>query len=121
MAKPVPKVALARQFRKAPTPPEWLLWERLKSRDVSGFAFRRQHPVGPYILDFYCARARLAIEIDGGMHDAGRDAARDRWLAVKEIQTYRIPAAEVFRDADGVADGVRLLAEERVRERAQKG
>ncbi len=118
--KPVRKIALARQFRKNLTPPEWLMWERLKDRAVSGFAFRCQHPRGPYILDFYCPQAKLAIEVDGGMHDADRDAVRDRWLAEEGIETYRIPASEVMRDADAAADGVRILAEALVRERKAK-
>jgi very-short-patch-repair endonuclease len=60
------------------------LWARLRERSSEIPAFRRQHPVGPYVLDFYCAKARLAIEIDGISHDLGdhpqRDQRRDAWL-----------------------------------------
>jgi very-short-patch-repair endonuclease len=67
--------------------------------------FRRQHPVGPYILDFYCPSARLAIEIDGTAHDFGdrpqRDDARDAWLVAKGIGTLRIPAADVMSNLEG--------------------
>jgi very-short-patch-repair endonuclease len=112
--KPKPKIALARQFRKALTGPEYLLWERLKLRTYDGLTFRRQHPAGPYILDFYCAKAKLAVEIDGHEHgeDARRilDEARNLWLSKRGILTYRLPAAEVYRDPDAAADGVRLLA-----------
>ncbi len=109
-------------MRKALTPPEWLLWERLKARQPDRPVFRRQHAVGPYILDFYCIRARLAVEVDGGQHNVDkvaevRDARRDAWLAGESIETYRIPAAAVFADADGVADGVILLALERLKSR----
>ncbi len=111
------KLALAKAMRRQLTAPEYLLWERLKSRDGSGMAFRRQHPKGPYILDFYCHKSRLCIEIDGAAHNESeqqqRDERRDRWLEQHGIMVYRVPAADVFRDPDGVADGIRLLADER--------
>lgn len=117
MVKTIKKVALARQMRRALTEPELILWYRLKDRD-EGLAFRNQHPIGPYIADFYCAKAKLIIEIDGALHMSGdrekRDAVRDEWLASKNLFTYRIPAADVYRNADEVADGVKLLAEERI-------
>lgn len=123
MTKPIKKVALARQMRRALTEPELILWFRLKDRE-DGLAFRNQHPIGPYIADFYCAKAKLIVEIDGALHMSGeraeRDAARDDWFANKKrLLTYRIPAAEVYRNADGVADGIKLLAEERVRQKQE--
>jgi very-short-patch-repair endonuclease len=85
--------------------PEVLLWQVLR-RGPGGLKFRRQHPTGPYDLDFYCGDARLAIEIDGQAHERGdrpaRDAARDRWLREKGIHTLRIPAVEVLRNLEGV-------------------
>ena len=70
---------------------------RLRNRQIGGFRFRRQHPIGPYILDFYCAEARLAVEIDGGSHDhpdqIGHDMRRDEWLAGKGVRTLRLPAS----------------------------
>ncbi|GGZ41988.1 endonuclease domain-containing protein [Asticcacaulis endophyticus] len=114
---PKPKTALARKFRKSLTVPEYLLWQRLKERHDT-LTFRRQHPLGPYILDFYCPKAKLAIEVDGHEHGlAGhheRDLIRDKWFAEKGIETYRVPAAEVFRNVDTVADGIRLKALERL-------
>jgi very-short-patch-repair endonuclease len=114
----VRKTALARQMRKALTGPEYLLWERLKLRLDDGLVFKRQHAMGPYILDFYCFRARLAIEVDGAVHgedaQAAKDAARDKGLRGQGLEVYRLSAAEVYRDVDGVADGVRLLAAERM-------
>ena len=108
------KTALARQIRKNLTGPEFLLWERLKLRLEDGLVFRRQHALGPYVLDFYCFRARLVVEVDGAVHSesaqAAKDAAREVWLRGQGLDVYRIPAAEVYRDVDGVADGVRLLA-----------
>ena len=77
-------VKRAKRFRRELTRPEFLLWQLLRT-SPSGHKFRCQHPAGPFILDFFCARANLAIEIDGFAHGAGncpeRDAARDIWLS----------------------------------------
>jgi very-short-patch-repair endonuclease len=92
------------------TRPEFLLWERLRLRRPGNPIFRRQHPIGPYILDFYCFRARLAVEIDGQSHDMGdqpqRDLARDAYLSRAGVQTMRYRASEVLADPDGVACGI---------------
>jgi very-short-patch-repair endonuclease len=64
-----PKVALARKMRRTMSEPEWLLWERLRTREGNDrLNFRRQHAVGPFILDFYSAKAKLAVEVDGSHH-----------------------------------------------------
>ena len=102
----------ARDLRRKMTLPEVLLWQRLRWRPA-GLKFRRQHPAGPYVLDFYCHEARLIVEVDGmahdseeaAMHDNGRDAA----LTAKGLRVFRIAAADVLRDADGAAaDIIRL-------------
>jgi very-short-patch-repair endonuclease len=89
--------------------PEVLLWQRLKSRP-NGLKFRRQHPAGPYILDFYCHEARLVIEIDGMAHDMGdrpdRDVAREADLKRRGLRVARLPAAEVLRDPDEAAASI---------------
>lgn len=59
------KLKAARRFRKALTEPELWLWLRLRNRSDGGPVFRSQHPIGPYVLDFYCPQARLCIEVDG--------------------------------------------------------
>ena len=119
MDRSKPKVALARQMRRNLTEPEWLLWQRLKMRLDDGLVFKRQKPYGPYILDFYCFAARLVIEVDGAIHgeDERRtaDEKRDQFLMERGLFIYRVPAADVYRNADNVADGVRLLALERFR------
>jgi hypothetical protein len=78
--------------------------------------FRRQHPIGRYVLDFYCTEARLAIEIDGLSHDPGdrpqRDVSRDAWLKTRGLTVMRIGANEVMRDADEAADAIVRLATE---------
>jgi very-short-patch-repair endonuclease len=79
----------AKELRQSMTPAERILWERLRDRGLAGFKFRRQHPIGAYIVDFYCAEARLVIEIDGVIHcqQFEADAIRSREL---EAQGYRI-------------------------------
>ena len=113
-----PKYELARKMRKALTPPEYLLWERLKVRLPGKPIFRRQEAIGPYIADFYCSKARLVIEVDGGIHgeDANYqlDITRDNWRKAKGFEVYRIAATAIFASADEVADGVILLAIERM-------
>ena len=92
------------------TPPEVMLWVRLRHRQPDGPRIRRQHPIGPYIADFYCADARLVIEIDGWGHNMGdrpeRDARRDAWMAEQGLTVVRYPAHEVTRDPTSVADGI---------------
>ncbi|MBV9842371.1 MAG: DUF559 domain-containing protein [Sphingomonadaceae bacterium] len=99
----------ARDLRKRMTAPEVRLWALFKSRP-GGVRLRRQHPIGPFILDFYYARARLAIEIDGMTHDMGdrpeRDRRRDLWLADQGIATLRIAASEVMNDAEAVVAAI---------------
>ncbi len=95
----------ARKERKKLSLPEILLWQELR-KEPGGHYFRRQHAAGPYRLDFYCAKARLCIEVDSEAHGFGdrpqRDAARDRWLKDKDVATLRIPAAEVLGNLEGV-------------------
>ena len=95
----------ARQLRRKMTLPEVILWHCLRQRP-QGLKFRRQHPTGPYVLDFFCSDARLAIEVDGEAHSRGdrpqQDEARDRWLEAAEIRTLRIPAVQILEDADAV-------------------
>ncbi|TAJ71052.1 MAG: endonuclease domain-containing protein [Phenylobacterium sp.] len=105
----------ARAMRKAMTEPEVILWSRLRGRGGEQPTFRRQHPFGSIILDFYCPALKLALEVDGAAHwddDAQlRDAARDHWLARQGVQVMRIPASRVYHDLDGVMDEVLLKIE----------
>jgi very-short-patch-repair endonuclease len=99
----------ARELRRRMTPPEVALWARLRRRTPGYPAFRRQHPVGCYILDFYCAAARLAIEVDGWSHNLGdpdHDRRRDAWLASQGITVMRYAARSVFTDLDEVARSI---------------
>ncbi|XUU61945.1 endonuclease domain-containing protein [Erythrobacter sp. HA6-11] len=101
--------AAARRLRKTMSLPEGLLWRELRARK-SGLKFRRQHPVGRYVLDFYCAAAKLGIEIDGIAHDMGDrrkyDTRRDAWLTSKGISVLRIAASDVLRDPNECAEAI---------------
>jgi very-short-patch-repair endonuclease len=91
------------------TLPEVLLWTHLRGKPL-GVKFRKQHPVGKYVVDFYCAERRLAVEIDGIVHEMGdrpeRDNRRDLWLRTHGIEVVRLPAADVLKDVAGAADAV---------------
>ena len=95
----------ARRLRKAMTLPEGLLWRALRQRP-GGFKFRRQHPAGVYVLDFFCAQARLAVEVDGSGHDgaaaAKRDEVRTQYLASQGIAVLRIAARDVLENLESV-------------------
>ena len=95
----------ARELRKRMTPPERRLWNVLRRRPA-GFKFRRQHPIGYYMLDFFCYEAALCVEIDGIAHELGsnpqRDVRRDDWLASQGVHTLRIAARDVRDNLDGV-------------------
>jgi len=114
----------ARGLRKTMSEPEVMLWSRLRGRGPDRPTFRRQHPFGSIILDFYCPAARLVVEVDGATHwdDTARekDAARDRWLESQGISVLRIPASRVYHDLGGVTDGILLLAEARIAAERQR-
>jgi len=109
--KAPPEVYAARRLRKAMTLPEVLLWQRLRGK-TSGIKFRRQHPIGPYVVDFFAGEAKLVIEIDGASHDARQDydAARSAYLTNKGLRILRVAAADVLRDPDGAAASIAALA-----------
>ncbi len=110
-------VLRARKLRKEMTLPEVLLWRLLRGQP-HGVKFRRQHPSGELGIDFYCSDANLVIEIDGISHDMGdrpqRDVRRDAWLKSEGLDTVRIPAADVLKDATAIADGILIMARSRL-------
>ena len=101
-------VAKARTLRATMSLPEVLLWRELRRQ--TEVKFRRQHPLGLYVLDFYCASANLCIEIDGIAHDTGdrpeRDARRDEWLREQGIEVMRILAADVLKSPIETAEAL---------------
>jgi very-short-patch-repair endonuclease len=88
----------------------------LRERAPGKPVFRRQHPIGPYVLDFYCAKAGLAVEIDGISHDMGdrpqRDIRRDAWLEARGVTVVRIAATELAHKIDEAADAIVRMAAE---------
>ena len=109
----------ARRLRKRPTDAEQRLWRALRRQQIGGMAFRRQHPVGSYVLDFYCPDIGLGIEVDGGQHNEDArayDERRERWLASRGIAMIRFWNNEVLTNLDGVlTEIVRKIDERRVR------
>ncbi len=101
--------ALARHLRRNLSLPEGLLWQQLR-RKPQGIKFRRQHPVGNYVIDFYCPAIKTGFEVDGFAHDTGdrpeRDARRACFIERQGIRLERIPAAEVLADAGRIAESI---------------
>jgi very-short-patch-repair endonuclease len=95
-----------RELRATLTPAEALLWQHLQRRRLEGRKFRRQHSVGPYVLDFYCPSERLAVELDGAAHDHGlawrRDVLRTTYLATTGVRVIRFENEDVVRNPEGV-------------------
>jgi very-short-patch-repair endonuclease len=98
----------AREMRREMTDAESLLWRLLRNRRVAGVKFRRQHPVGRYILDFYCDEKKLAIELDGGQHaDAvNYDERRDAWLRAQGVQVLRFWNNQVLEETEAVMEAI---------------
>lgn len=102
------RAAKARELRKNQTPPEGILWSRLRNRQVDGLKFRRQYPVGRVVLDFFCEEIKLAVEVDGDVHGSQReyDARCDHWLREQGIGVMRVTASEVSVDLDDVVERI---------------
>ena len=101
----------ARDMRRAPTRAEHRLWQGLRNHQLSGLKFRRQMPLGPSIVDFYCASARLVVEVDGVSHiDAPADAVRDAWINKQGIRVFRITNFDVFGNLEGVLIAIQQAA-----------
>ena len=109
-----PRIARARELRRKMSLPEVLLWSGLRGGRLDGLKFRRQHPIGPYVIDFYCPSAQLAVEVDGWSHATEQrpdeDQIRDERLAERGIFTLRIPATEVLRSVDDTLATIRETA-----------
>jgi very-short-patch-repair endonuclease len=104
------KTVRARELRKEATPAEQRLWSHLRNNQLENLSFRRQHPMGKYILDFYCASLKLAIELDGGQHNepaqVARDKVRDDWFAAKGIETLRIWNCDVLENTSSAVETI---------------
>lgn len=105
---PKEAIEFARSLRKQSTDAEQRLWALLRNRQLGGFKFRRQHPLPPYTLDFYCEDAKLCVELDGSQHAqaATGDERRDKFLHERGIRTLRIWNNEVFANLEGVLEAI---------------
>ncbi|WP_323799560.1 endonuclease domain-containing protein [Parasphingorhabdus sp.] len=104
-----PVVNRARKLRREMSLPEVLLWQQLKARP-HGLKFRKQHPIEPYVVDFYCPAKRLVVEVDGIAHDMGenpeRDLRKDAFLAERKLAVLRIPAKDILKDVTAAAQAI---------------
>jgi very-short-patch-repair endonuclease len=100
---------IARKLRKQATKTETLLWRKLKMRQIQGFKFRRQQPIGPYIVDFVTFEKKLVIELDGGQHamEREKDEERDAWLKDQGYEVLRFWDNQVFENLDGVLEVIK--------------
>jgi very-short-patch-repair endonuclease len=107
----------ARQLRVKQTDCEHLLWQKLRARQIANLKFRRQYPCPPYVLDFYCAELKLAIELDGGQHHESHglihDLRRTRCLNQKGIEVVRFSNLEVMQQMDDVLEQIIRIAAHR--------
>ncbi len=105
-------------LRKAMSMPERVLWNILKHQREGGLTFRQQHPIGPYVLDFYCHAAELVIEIDSATFHRGsqvqRDQVRDAWMAERGLVVLRIGAWRLPRQRYEIAEYICGLAREMI-------
>jgi very-short-patch-repair endonuclease len=99
-----PLLKHAREMRRQPTEPERRLWQRLRRKQLGGYKFRRQQPLGSYIVDFYCHEACLIVEVDGDSHafQEAYDAERTAWLEGEGHKVIRFWNVEVMQNLEGV-------------------
>jgi very-short-patch-repair endonuclease len=99
----------ARELRREMTPAEKALWDRLRGRGLDGLKFKRQHPLGPFIADFYCAECRLVVEIDGDIHDLQmeHDAARTERFELYGYRVIRFRNEQVLDDLESVLASIK--------------
>jgi len=103
----------AHSLRRSVTDAEHKLWQRLRAGQLNGFKFRRQHPVPPYIVDFACLKARIAIELDGSQHGDEQDATRTRFVEAQGFKVVRFWDNDVLRHTDAVLDAILSAVENR--------
>jgi very-short-patch-repair endonuclease len=98
----------AQELRREMSKTEWRLWYRLRGRQLNGFKFRRQVPLGPYFADFACLEATLVVEVDGEHHGEqfAYDARRDRWLGEMGFRVLRFWVTEVDENIEAVIETI---------------
>lgn len=109
---------LSRDLRRNPTDSEQLLWSRLRRRQLLGVQFYRQKGIGPYIVDFYAARPRLVIEVDGSQHltpeGLASDAKRDTYLNECGLLVLRFDGRQVLQETAAVIAEIHKVVESRL-------
>jgi very-short-patch-repair endonuclease len=99
----VAKTALAKALRRNSTEAEKKLWDMLRDRRLEGWKFRRQVPLGSYVVDFYCSKAKLIVEADGGQHaESASDEIRTAWLTKNGYRVKRYWNNDILANPDGV-------------------
>jgi very-short-patch-repair endonuclease len=98
----------ARKLRKNLSDAERVLWQILRNRQLAGWKFRRQHPIGPFIVDFVCIEKKLVVEVDGGQHATSlqEDTKRTRYLENKGYRVVHFWNNDVLRESDSVLNVV---------------
>jgi very-short-patch-repair endonuclease len=101
----------AKTLRHQSNEPEQLLWTALRNGQIGGLKFRRQHPAGPYVVDFFCHSAALVVELDGMSHEdkAARDAERTKYLEAQGLRVLRVTNTDAMRDLDAVTREIARL------------
>ena len=109
---PRPEIVLAPKLRRQLTYPEVMLWQRLRRRAL-GVHFRKQHEIGPYVVDFCCLSTRLVLEVDGAIHgdpvQMDKDGERDGFLRQNGFRVLRVSASQVKHETDGVIAAIASL------------
>ena len=107
MARPK-RIGMARSFRKRAVPAEALLWKALRNRALGGFKFRRQHPIGTYVVDFACVECKLVVELDGVTHlpRKSADEERSRFLESAGWCVMRFWNTDVYDELDAVKEAI---------------
>ncbi|MBN8705749.1 MAG: DUF559 domain-containing protein [Bacteroidetes bacterium] len=114
---PEPLFTRAKELRQRETPAETILWKAIRDRKIKGAKFRRQHPIGRFVVDFYCHEAKLAIELDGSIHDLPdvkyRDEERESLIKDLGITVLRFENEEVFFKIEKVLKEIEIALEGR--------
>lgn len=112
------KRQFARYLRANPTKAERRLWSLLRDKQLAQLRFRRQQPLGPYVVDFFCAAAKLITELDGGQHSADTvaayDAARSQWLEARGYRVLCFTNGELLRNSPDMLEKIWLASEDRL-------
>jgi very-short-patch-repair endonuclease len=107
---------VAKNLRANQTEAERRLWNLIRNKRLGGIRFRRQHPIGPYYADFFCAVANLVIELDGSQHaeeeNVTHDEIRSKWLAERGYRVLRFWNVDVFKNPEGVLETIRIVIEQ---------